>query len=406
MRSVGWLIPLAVTLFWLGGAQSANAALYWTNGHGVSRANLDGTLANPFITDWSRPRGACGVAVNGSHIYWTEDGYEQIGRANIDGSEPNWAFITGVSRPCGVAVDGSHIYWVNRGTNSIGRARLDGTEQDHLFVRDVGRACGIDVDSRFIYWGDPELSILGRAAITGDIGAPFLEVDSGGTCGVAVNATHVYWGAFGGEIGRANLDGSNIEPHFITGLTLSPCGVALDSEHLYWVQQSGGGGIGRASLDGVIQAPRLIGGPVECGLAVDSLIAPPPPVFEPPTNVGSCLFGSFEPNRRTGGGVLSLVAAAHAPLRVRTRGLHWQVLTEEAPAWLGGRRNWQIRLWPASKGRAARRIRADLKGRGRAPIKLRVRCGESREPSEISTPNEMTRTIILRRALPKRGDRP
>lgn len=387
----------------LSAGHSANAALYWTGSFGVGRANLDGGFAHPtFITENSPHRSACGVAANGSHIYWTDTRFNQIGRANLDGSEPNWAFITGVNEACGLAVDDSYLYWADAGTNSIGRARLDGTEQVGSFVRGgVGDfPCGVDVDSKFIYWGSLRSDMIGRAPITGDPGTALIDLGSRGACSVAVNETHVYWGTYGNEIGRANLDGSEVEPEFITGLT-QPCGLALDGQHLYWAERSGGEGVGRASIDGNIEARRLIGGPVECGLAVDSLTAPPPPVFGPPTNVGQCLFGSFKPNRRTGGGDLSLAAAVHAPLRVRTRGLRWQVLTEEAPPWHGGRRNWHIRLWPANKGPAAKRIRADLRERGRAPIKIRVRCGESREPSAISTPNEMIRTIILRRALPK-----
>ena len=55
------------------------------------------------------PSGPCGLAVDGSHVWWGHLGGglgTQVGRASLDGKviEPN--FINGASQPCGVAVDG------------------------------------------------------------------------------------------------------------------------------------------------------------------------------------------------------------------------------------------------------------------------------------------------------------
>jgi Cep192 domain 4 len=46
-----------------------------------------------------------GVAVAVRHIYWANSGANTIGRADLDGSNPNQSFITGASFPIGVAVD-------------------------------------------------------------------------------------------------------------------------------------------------------------------------------------------------------------------------------------------------------------------------------------------------------------
>jgi hypothetical protein len=46
-----------------------------------------------------------GVAVAVRHIYWTNPRSFTIGRADLDGSNPNQSFITGASGPIGVAVD-------------------------------------------------------------------------------------------------------------------------------------------------------------------------------------------------------------------------------------------------------------------------------------------------------------
>src|SRR5882724_12762668 len=53
-----------------------------------------------------------GAAVAVRHIYWASDP-GTISRADLDGSNVNQSFITGVSTPFGVAVDAEHIYWTD-----------------------------------------------------------------------------------------------------------------------------------------------------------------------------------------------------------------------------------------------------------------------------------------------------
>jgi hypothetical protein len=75
-----------------------------------------------------------GVAVAVRHIYWANVATDTIGRADLDGSNPNQSFITGAFSPRGVAVDAEHIYWVNFGTDTIGRADLDGSNPNQSFI--------------------------------------------------------------------------------------------------------------------------------------------------------------------------------------------------------------------------------------------------------------------------------
>ena len=42
-------------------------------------------------------------------VYWTNTGTDTIGRADLDGTGADQAFITGASRIQGVAVDGVHV---------------------------------------------------------------------------------------------------------------------------------------------------------------------------------------------------------------------------------------------------------------------------------------------------------
>ena len=88
--------------------------IYWANNVGstLGRANLNGTDPNEnFIEDFAGGE-LGGVAVYGGHIYWSGNG--TIGRANLNGTDVDPHFITtGGTWPWGVAIYGGHIYWAD-----------------------------------------------------------------------------------------------------------------------------------------------------------------------------------------------------------------------------------------------------------------------------------------------------
>jgi hypothetical protein len=212
-----------------------DAHVYWAGSEGIGRANLDGSGATPGFV--SVPGGYYqAVAVDGSHIYWTDDVAGTIGRANLDGSDVEADFITGGENPIGVTVDSGHVYWVDAegaSLESIGRANLDGSGVDQTFI---------DMPS------------------TSDL------------CGVAVDSSHIYWSdEANDEIGRAGLDGSGVEPDWIEAE--GPCELALDGDHILWVGE-GSQAIGRAGLEGSGNEPVFIGmpeGSYATGVAVNGL---------------------------------------------------------------------------------------------------------------------------------------
>jgi hypothetical protein len=81
-----------------------------------------------------------GITTDALHLYWTwsiypADGY--VGRANLDGSAANSAFISTSSfQTLGLGVDSGHIYWSdNFSVNGrIGRSALDGSNQEPSFI--------------------------------------------------------------------------------------------------------------------------------------------------------------------------------------------------------------------------------------------------------------------------------
>jgi hypothetical protein len=273
-RTAGFGATLLVVM--LCAAQGADAFVYWANNNGtIGRAKLTGKAANQSFI--SGINGACGVAVDRAHIYWTDDASGRIGRAKLNGKGINRNFITGGNNPCGVAVDGSHVYWANTDLGgSIGRAKLNGEGVDQNFVTGMDDPCGVAVDPKNIYWGNRDTNAIGRADLKGKgINQSFIKT-VGGPCGVAVDSAHIYWANTfppGTTIGRANLKGKAVDQSFITGAGGRPCGPAVDDAHVYW-GDSLGTTISRARLSGKgAHLSFIVGADHPCFVAVDLPLA-------------------------------------------------------------------------------------------------------------------------------------
>jgi virginiamycin B lyase len=80
----------------------------------IRRSNLDGTGQKTIIEDTNDSDDPMGIALNGTHLYWTSAVTQTIGRSDLDGTnaseEPN--FITAAGRPVDPAVLGEHLYWI------------------------------------------------------------------------------------------------------------------------------------------------------------------------------------------------------------------------------------------------------------------------------------------------------
>ena len=327
-------------------ASSAGAWIYWGHeqpyGAGVGRGALDGTQVNEAFVPG--PPGAYafsrGVAVDSGHIYWGthglgsvsggELGPARIGRSQLDGSSPEYAFagsasggITGLAaspaavyytsanidtsqivqisltgggessfssvfgqpnpKTCGVASDGTYVYFANPYTSSIGRAKIAdfGTAnpaegqwiQLPAVTSETVVPCGVAVDGRYVYWGIKEVfrngviglgTSIGRAlkAEGGEATDSFAAIGKEVT-GLATDGAFIYASNFdnyapgGGSIGRVAVNGNGADPNFISGLS-SPFGVAVDAGGPGAAPAPSGGGVG-------VPPPRFPVGCNSCG---------------------------------------------------------------------------------------------------------------------------------------------
>ncbi len=217
-------------------AAPAAGYVYWSGDNSISRSANDGTSVQPeFFCVGRGP--SYGIALDRSHVYWTNYEKGTIGRARLNGTAVESEFITGASNPWGVAVSGGYVYWVNKGAGTIGRANLDGSEVTQEFIKRLYTPYEVVVNGQYIYWNSFEGSI-GRASIDGLFVEPtFIEAESA-AWGLALDSGHLYWVNDDDSISRANLDGTGTNPAFIRNIgssqNLQIVGLAVDAHHVYW----------------------------------------------------------------------------------------------------------------------------------------------------------------------------
>jgi hypothetical protein len=224
----------------------------------IGRSLLDGSSPNYSFT--AAPSNAItGLSVSASDLYWTGYGIDtaDVGETPVAGGGQPELFTSVFGQPnprtCGVASDGTYVYFANRGTSSIGRAKLAdfGTanvpEGQWIQLPDTANEtvvpCGVAVDSKYVYWGINEVFNNGNQSLGTTIGRALKSDGSEATdsfaaigkqvTGVATDGSFIYasnlnqYASGGGSIGRVSINGAGPDPNFITGLT-APFGVAVD----------------------------------------------------------------------------------------------------------------------------------------------------------------------------------
>lgn len=73
------------------------------------------------------PEQVIGIATDEGHIYWSNAGTNNIGRAEISGASVERTWSSGESRPWGIFVSGEVLYWANSNLNSVGMKKLKAT---------------------------------------------------------------------------------------------------------------------------------------------------------------------------------------------------------------------------------------------------------------------------------------
>jgi hypothetical protein len=118
----------------------------------VGRASLTGSSPEP---EWVNLHTytPCGLATNSANVFVADTGFlgasaHEIGRITIANKNFDPSTIGEAEGPCGLAVDGSRLFWANQGNDTIGVANTDATGVDESLVQTGGdEICGVAVDS-------------------------------------------------------------------------------------------------------------------------------------------------------------------------------------------------------------------------------------------------------------------
>jgi hypothetical protein len=253
--------PVAATAS-LSGTGVVPGHLYWVvkneRGDLINEAGLDGSNPQTLVTGQALD----GLAVSGSHMYWTERGNSAdagvIMEAGLDGSNPQ-TLVTGQDNPYGVMVDGSHVYWADESAGTIMEAGLDGSNPQAL-ITGLSGEYEVAAAHGHIYWTDTSAGTLSEANLDGT-GVTTLITDPNIQAWLAVHGSHIYWGSRipagslgsgGGIIMKSALDGSNPQTLYTNTSHVGQGGLAVYGGHIYWSTTwlTGGGVVTEAGLDG------------------------------------------------------------------------------------------------------------------------------------------------------------
>jgi len=364
-------------------ASTATAAIYWGQGS-LGAANLDGSEPNfEYLKTGLVPGNAgatCGVAVTPTYLYWS--GALGLGRVNLEGPAAPATILPSPGMQCGISADPTNLYWANRESGELVRSKLEGHGLEIGLVTGLDHPCATAVGGGHLYWVD--FRSVGRSNLDGsEPQRSFLATAPGG-CGIAVDSNYVYWSTLTpdnhGAIGRARLDGSERNSAFITGLPGHVGSVAVDASHVYWTEWHEGmvySTIGRAGIDGSgANGSWITTNSFDLGgIAVDARPTPVPL----PLPSRAIHFGQLRHNLRTGVATLDVSVPARGDLSVTSPQLGWKVLKGNPPPYLQGSFRWRLKVWPGKTGKVAKRLRTQLRNKGKAAVTLTISYNEERQ---------------------------
>jgi hypothetical protein len=192
---------------------SNEGKIYWTDDDYscIFRADTDGANIETIIAKDTALPVAIDLDRNSRKIYWSNFAIKSIQRADFDGSNVETIVNSNINYPYGIALDTirGRIYWLEPYDNQIRSTKLDGT--DLKIINGVPYSWGIAIDeiNGNIYWSEIANKRIARSNLDGGEYKVILSF-SNGSFGFALDvpAGTIYWGQYDG-IYRANIDGSN-----------------------------------------------------------------------------------------------------------------------------------------------------------------------------------------------------
>jgi hypothetical protein len=121
------------------------ARVYWTDWSGQV---LGDTKTPGSVFSLGSHGGACGLAVDGSGVYWSSG---VISRASLDGVMPGTPVFSGEDTPCQVSIRGPDLFWLSLAKGTVRRGPKVGGAVAVL-ATDPDSPCALAVSGSNVYW--------------------------------------------------------------------------------------------------------------------------------------------------------------------------------------------------------------------------------------------------------------
>ncbi|WP_437590280.1 ABC transporter permease [Sorangium sp. So ce1000] len=180
------------------------------------------------------------IAAFGDSVYWATQTPSAVWRAKADGSQAVAEQVASSDRPIGVAVDATHVYWSDYWASQILRKTKDPLGETEVFAETNGNPTEIVLADGVLHWVTDTTGAVQSKATNAALSAPpfTTTVDAQAVSkSLAVDDKFVYWTVYmnsegKGEVRRAHLgEGDTItlatgQPYFFE--------IAVDCGSIYW----------------------------------------------------------------------------------------------------------------------------------------------------------------------------
>ncbi len=229
--------PLGITVF--------QSQVYWADGDLKRLYRMDPNVGTPVRIDSTLDRlgDVFDIAVNASHIYWSERTDNLVCRKLVGSDGGREEVLTGAGQVAYLAIHNDIIYVTdyrtdnpNVGSVVWGRAGITA----NVLYANQAQAAGIAIANRALTWGLGQKAEIWRGIDDGSGTPTRLISDAGTITGIAVDDQGVYWIADNQRIMQSSEDDTAKITNYKAPASFGIGDIAVDGQAIYWSESENG----------------------------------------------------------------------------------------------------------------------------------------------------------------------